>query len=207
MKLKSWVLWLLVAVFLASEIFLFSATQQKNTAMAAVSELKQKNADLQAQIDTLKNSSAATQTAEIARLRAEALDLPRLRNQVTQLQAENKKLSTLFQNTLNAAQTQQERLQQLAAENQQARAEAQQSDAIAERNTCINHLRQIDAAKNQWALENNKTADAVPTATDIAPYIKLDANGNIPGCPSGGAYVINAVSLPPTCSVPGHVLP
>jgi hypothetical protein len=155
----------------------------------------------------LRNSSVVTQTAEIARLRADTLDLPRLRNQVTQLQAENKKLNTLFQSTLNAAQTQQERLQQMAVENQQANAIVQQATEVSQRNTCINRLRQIDAAKNQWALENNKTADAVPTATDIAPYIKLDANGNIPGCPAGGAYSINAVGLPPTCSLPGHVLP
>jgi hypothetical protein len=73
-------------------------------------------------------------------------------------------------------------LEQVAA--QQARAAAQQAaadeQAVTDRNTCINNLRQIDAAKNQWA-ENGKTADAVPTAQDIAPYIKLDANGNIPG--------------------------
>jgi hypothetical protein len=98
-------------------------------------------------------------------------------------------------------------LQRLAVENQQVRAAAQQLDAEAARNTCINRLRQIDAAKNQWALENNKPATAVPTATDIAPYIKLDADGNIPGCPAGGTYTIGAVGVSPTCSLPGHVLP
>jgi hypothetical protein len=78
---------------------------------------------------------------------------------------------------------------------------------VAKKNACINILRQIDGAKQQWALENKMTTAAVPTAQDIAPYIKLDANGNIPGCPAGGSYMINAVSENPTCSIPGHMLP
>ena len=209
--MKSWVLWLLVVVFIASEIFLFSANRQKDAALISFHAEKQRADDLQAQLDSLKNSNAGSQSAELSKLRADNLDLPRLRNQVTQLQAANQKLTQQFQATLTAAQQQQEQLQQIAAENQQARAAAAQVDAdaqaIAERNQCINNLRQIDAAKNQWALENNKTVGAVPTAQDIAPYIKLDANGNIPGCPSGGAYTIGAVGIPPTCSIPGHVLP
>jgi hypothetical protein len=207
MKTKSWVLWLLVLVFLASEIFLFSANRQKDAALVSFHAEKQRADDLQAQLDSLKQSEAESQNAELSKLRADNQDLPRLRNQVTQLQVANQKLIQQFQ----AAQQQQEQLQQIAAENQQARAAATQVDAdaqaIAERNQCINNLRQIDAAKNQWALENNKTVGAVPTAQDIAPYIKLDANGNIPGCPSGGAYTIGAVGVPPTCSVPGHALP
>ena len=39
-------------------------------------------------------------------------------------------------------------------------------------NTCINNLRQIDAAKQQWALENSKTDDAVPTALELLPYLR-----------------------------------
>ena len=71
-------------------------------------------------------------------------------------------------------------------------------------NACINNLRQIDAAKREWALENNKTAGAVPTAQDLLPYF---TDGQFPVCPAGGTYTINAVGVPPTCSVPGHVLP
>jgi hypothetical protein len=161
---------------------------------------------LQAQVDELKNSNAGAQASEIARLRADNQDLPRLRSQVTQLQAEKQKLTQQLNATLTAAQQQQAQLEQVAAENQQARAAAQEANAVVERNACINNLRQIDAAKQQWALEKNKTADAIPTVQDIAPYIKLDANGNIPGCPSGGTYSINAVGELPSCSIPGHVL-
>ena len=212
MKIHRWAVWLLVIAFLASEAFLFSALRQKETAQTSFQMEKQRADDLQAQLDSLKDANAGSQSAELSKLRADNQDLPRLRNQVTQLQASNQKLTQQLNATLAAAQQQQEQLQQLQTENQQAAATAQQTlaqaeQAVAERNTCINHLRQIDAAKQQWALENNKTADAVPTAQDIAPYIKLDANGNIPGCPSGGTYTIGAVGVPPTCSIPGHVLP
>jgi hypothetical protein len=61
----------------------------------------------------------------------------------------------------------------------------------------------MDAAKQQWALENDKTADAIPTAQELLPYLSMV----FPVCPSGGTYTINAVGVPPTCSVPGHVLP
>jgi DNA repair ATPase RecN len=207
MKEKNWILWLLIIAFLASVAFLFSANLQKNTALDSLREARQQAVDLQAQMDQLKSSMAAAQNTELSKLRADNQDLPRLRNQVTQLQTANQKLTQQLKSTLTAAQQQQDQLQQLAVENQQVRAVAQQLDAEAARTTCLNHLRQIDAAKNQWALENNKSATAVPTATDLAPYIKLDANGNIPGCPVGGTYTIGAVGVNPTCSIPGHVLP
>jgi DNA repair exonuclease SbcCD ATPase subunit len=204
MKTKTWVLWVLVVAFLAGEIFLFSANRQKDAALVSLRESRQQVGVLQTQLDQLKNSNADLQNAEVSRLRAENQDLPRLRNQVTQLQAANQKLTRQLQATLTAAQQQQEQLQQIAAENQQARAAAQQADADAERNTCINNLRQIDAAKNQWALENNKTADAIPVAQDVLPYLKDNV---FPVCPSGGTYTINAIGVPPACSIPGHVLP
>jgi hypothetical protein len=203
MKMKRWVLWLLVVVFLASEVFLFSANRQKDAALVSFHAEKQRADDLQAQLDSLKDANAGSQSAELSKLRADNQDLPRLRNQVMQLQAENQKLTQRFQATLTAAQQQQAQLEQLAAENQQVRAAAQQTDAEAERNVCLNNLRQIDAAKQQWALEKNKTTDAIPTEQDLLPYLK---DGIFPTCPSGGTYTINAVGELPACSVPGHVL-
>ena len=204
MKIKTWVVWLLVVVFLASEILLFSANRQKDAALASFHAEKERAEQLETQVDALKNSNAGSQAAEIARLRADNQDLPRLRNQVTQLQAANQKLSQQLNVTLTAAQQQQAQLEQIAAENQQARAAAQQADAVAERNACINNLRQIDAAKQQWALEKSKTADAIPTAPDLLPFFK---DGIFPVCPSGGSYTLNAVGELPSCSVAGHVLP
>jgi DNA repair exonuclease SbcCD ATPase subunit len=197
MKLNRWVLWLLVVAFLASEVFLFSALRQKDAAQVSFQTEKQRVEQLQTQLGQLKSSNADAQSVEIARLRAENQDLPRLRNQVTQLQAANQKLSQQLKATSTFAQQQQAQLQQLAA--------AQQAEADAdERNACINNLRQIDAAKQQWALEKNKTADAIPAVQDLLPYLK---DGIFPVCPSGGTYAINAVGEAPTCSTPGHVLP
>ena len=81
--------------------------------------------------------------------------------------------------------------------------------AVAQANTCINNLRQIDSAKNQWALENGKTTGTFPSWTDLLPYLK---DKMIPICPAGGIYNINAVGENPTCSLgnsvtPNHILP
>jgi len=73
---------------------------------------------------------------------------------------------------------------------------------------CVNNLRSIDAAKQQWALENKKTGADVPTWADLAPYlIPNSGNSNVPKCPSGGIYTIGPMSNQPTCSIPGHALP
>ena len=68
--------------------------------------------------------------------------------------------------------------------------------------TCINNLRLLDGAKQQWALENNKTANAVPQMSDLAPYLKFPALV----CPAGGNYTLNPVNTVPACSQPGHTL-
>jgi septal ring factor EnvC (AmiA/AmiB activator) len=70
-------------------------------------------------------------------------------------------------------------------------------------NACLNNLRQIDGAKQQWALENRKTAETIPSAQDIGAYLK---DGVLPKCPGGGAYTLNAVGAHPACSIPGHAL-
>ena len=85
--------------------------------------------------------------------------------------------------------------------------------ATAYANQCINNLRQIDAAANQFALERGKrTGDPINFPNDLTPYIRLDRNGKIPGCPLGGDYVLKSVGEMPTCSLgstakPAHVLP
>ena len=72
------------------------------------------------------------------------------------------------------------------------------------RNACINNLRQIDAAKEQWAMENNVAeGGAGPTQAQVAVYLK----GDFPTCPSNGTYTIGNIGTNPTCSVAGHVLP
>ena len=215
MKLKDWVLWLCVAALLATEVFLFLANRQKDAALVQLHEAKQEAGQLRAQLDQLKNSSVATLGAENARLRAENQGLTQkfsqLQNEINQARQQNQKLTQQVETAHNTLQQQQEQLQEMQTqtENQQANTAPEPSaeqllSAVTQLNTCINNLRQIDAAKQQWALENDKTADAIPPAQDLLPYL---SNMVFPVCPSGGTYTINAVGVPPTCSVPGHVLP
>src|SRR5947208_12977542 len=41
-----------------------------------------------------------------------------------------------------------------------------------QKNACINNLRQVDGAIQQWALENKKAAGDAVTETDVTPYLK-----------------------------------
>ncbi len=88
--------------------------------------------------------------------------------------------------------------------------------ATSQANACINNLRQIDAAVNEWALERGKkTGDGPASLTsDLTPDIKLNANGSIPECPAGGSYTVGTVGATPqvTCNLsntvnPPHQLP
>jgi len=76
-----------------------------------------------------------------------------------------------------------------------------------QQNACINNLRLIDAAKQQWAVENNKKNGDTPTEQDLRHFLGRVSNGEMPVCPSGGDYTIGSVGEKPTCSHPGHVLP
>ena len=82
-----------------------------------------------------------------------------------------------------------------------------------DRHICINNFRQIDAAANQFALEQRKTnGEVIHFPDDLTPYIKFNSAGKIPQCPAGGLYHITKVGEVPTCSLgttvtPAHVLP
>jgi len=70
-----------------------------------------------------------------------------------------------------------------------------------QQNACINNLRQMDGAVQQWALETKQSAGQTVASTDITPYIKLDSNNNLPACPAGGTYSFNTVADAPKCSL------
>lgn len=72
------------------------------------------------------------------------------------------------------------------------------------RNTCIANLKQVDSAKEQWAMDQRKNAGDACAMTDLvgtAAYLKAN-----PTCPSGGTYTIAAVGTNPSCSITGHTL-
>jgi prepilin-type N-terminal cleavage/methylation domain-containing protein len=72
----------------------------------------------------------------------------------------------------------------------------------AQKNICINNLRMIDGAKQQWATEEKQADTAEPSDTQVGNYLK---NNVFPKCPSAGSastsYKINAVSTDPTCLI------
>ena len=214
MKFKDIFPGICAALLIVTIIFLFSANWQKSSALAQLAQARQQVQDLQSQLADATNAAAAADADELTRLRADNQDLPRLRNQIKQLQAENHKLAEQLTRTSSAAEQQQQQLQEMQQESEQAAEEQQAQEQEAaqaaaqltakERETCIANLRLIYAAKQAWALDKNKTDTDVPTEQDLLPYIK---GGVFPTCPAGGVYTIGAVSVPPTCSVPGHVLP
>jgi prepilin-type N-terminal cleavage/methylation domain-containing protein len=75
-------------------------------------------------------------------------------------------------------------------------------------NACINNLRQIDGAKQQWALENKQVSTvAAPNLSVIQPYLGRGTAGTVPTCPASGIYTINDLTTAPSCTVANHVLP
>ena len=72
--------------------------------------------------------------------------------------------------------------------------------ATSQQNACINNLRQIDGAINEWALETGQSNGATPSATSVSAYIKLNSNNSVPGCPAGGSYTYGNVGANPQIS-------
>ena len=71
-----------------------------------------------------------------------------------------------------------------------------------QQNACINNLRQLDGAVQQYALENRMASTATYTISVLKPYIKLDSTGNIPACPGGGSYSAGtSVTNAPLCNL------
>ena len=81
--------------------------------------------------------------------------------------------------------------------------------ATSQANACINNMRQLDAAVNQFALENKKTTGYQPTTADVTPYIKLNAANSLPPCPAGGVYSYALIGTLPsiTCNLGSSVTP
>ena len=82
-----------------------------------------------------------------------------------------------------------------------------------QKNACINNLRQLDGAVQQFALENKKAATSTVQLTDATPYLK-----NSIVCPAGGttiddSYNVTDCQTPSTCiasggkAANGHILP
>jgi prepilin-type N-terminal cleavage/methylation domain-containing protein len=90
--------------------------------------------------------------------------------------------------------------------------------STSQQNACINNLRQIDGAIQQWALETGQTASATVSEGEIQPYLGRGTAGQLPYCPLDSthtfltSYALNGVANAPTCKLGTdhqywHVLP
>ena len=75
--------------------------------------------------------------------------------------------------------------------------------ATSQANACINNLRQIDGATQQWALENKAGPGSTVSYAKIQPYLR-----NSVTCPAGGAtatfsssYSVSTVTNKPSCQI------
>lgn len=67
--------------------------------------------------------------------------------------------------------------------------------------SCLENLRCIEGAKEQWAMENRKgSGDAVVEADLWPTYIK---GSSFPSCSGGGVYTLGAIGDPCSCSIHG----
>jgi hypothetical protein len=197
---KRWFPYACLALMLVAEIFLFRANHERDSARADLRDARQQLHDLQDKLDALESSSAGAQAQELASLRKQndalTTKVSVLQNNLTQLQMQSQQTAEHLTTARTALELQQAHLQQLQAEQQSAAAAANAA-------ACINNLRLINAAKQQWALDKQAGPNDVPSMQDLQPYFK----DGFPACPDGGVYSINSASQLPTCSVPGHVLP
>jgi len=213
--MKSLLPWFVAVLALIAAGVLYQGVNSKSVDLAKLQADVQELQTLRAENAELKSQQVPAE--ELARLRKDNQDLLRLRNEIRQAREEKNQLTKQTQSALSEAQRAQAQVQSLSTN-----LEAAQAASIAEQkafaaryglavapeqaafSACLNHLRQLDGAKQQWALENKKTAEATPSTQDLTPFLK---DNLFPVCPSGGKYTIGTVNDLPTCSIASHVLP
>jgi prepilin-type N-terminal cleavage/methylation domain-containing protein len=68
--------------------------------------------------------------------------------------------------------------------------------------TCQANMRNMDTAKEHWAMENRKGANDTPTAADlVTEYMRARYEDTLPACPSGGEYTLGNMATLPVCSI------
>lgn len=67
-------------------------------------------------------------------------------------------------------------------------------------NACVNNMRIIDSAKEQWAMKSRKMEGDTVNVQGVNQYSK---EGGAPTCPGGGQYEYNRIGESPECSVHG----
>ncbi len=172
----------------------------------SVARLREENQSLRQQVDRMAQVEADNERLSNVVVQANASqslppdqlrELMKLRGEIGALRQQGKELIRLQQ------ENRQLRAQPTVAQ-KQASVPGQPmltTEEIA--SVCINHLRQIDGASQQCALENKLNASDVVTEEQILPYLRGKEAFR---CPSGGTYTFGSLTNMPTCSIPGHAI-
>ncbi len=81
------------------------------------------------------------------------------------------------------------------------------ASAKAKQTACINNLRQLEGAKQTWALESKAGPNTMPTIANIQPYLGRGTAGTAPTCPADAAqtfatsYNLNDLNTAPACLI------
>ncbi len=78
-----------------------------------------------------------------------------------------------------------------------------------QKNSCLANLKQIEGAKEQWAMVAKKGATDTPVEADLLGTATTGFLKTFPTCPTSGTYTIGDMSTRPACSksADGHTLP
>jgi prepilin-type N-terminal cleavage/methylation domain-containing protein len=74
-------------------------------------------------------------------------------------------------------------------------------------NACINNLRQIDGAKQDWGLEHAVPPTSRPGIAELQPYLGRGSSGSLPACPLDSqnsfstSYTPGNLTIPPVCKI------
>lgn len=67
--------------------------------------------------------------------------------------------------------------------------------------SCQENLKQIESAKERWAMDNHRGPTDTPTMTELAvPGLYMRST---PACPGGGSYTVGRLDQLPICSLGG----
>ena len=205
MNFRRWFAWACLALVVIAEVALFRAYRDRDGLQTELNNAQAELRQAATEREALKNSNAGLQAAEISRLRKQnqilTNQVAQWRTSLEQLNFDSRSNAVHLATARTALRLQQQHLEELESQNQQILDAS--TDVIA-RKTCVNNMRLIDDAKQQWALDTGKPASTVPKVKDLQIYFK---EGALPECPAGGTYSLNALNEVPTCSIPGHALP
>jgi hypothetical protein len=73
---------------------------------------------------------------------------------------------------------------------------------IRDRQNCINNMRIIQAAKDDWAKQHGATNGVLVTEANIKPFL---ISGTFRECKVDGKYSLQPIGTAPTCSVHGSL--